>query len=81
MIQLWLFLTPVIYPPTIVPERWRWLLALNPMSGVIAGSRASILSTDFDWPGIALSAGVAFLCLVLGLLYFRRAERRFADIV
>jgi lipopolysaccharide transport system permease protein len=81
MIQIWMFATPVIYPVTIVPERWRWVLSLNPMAGVIDGCRASILGTPFDWPNIGLSALVAIVFFVFGLFYFRRVERRFADII
>ena len=80
-IQIWLFLTPVIYPVAIVPERWRWLLALNPMSGVISGCRSAILNAPFDWTGIGVSAAVTVAVFLSGLAYFRKVERRFADII
>ena len=76
-----MFVTPVIYPATVVPEKWRWILALNPMSGIISGYRASILNTPFDWHEVALSVSVAVLFLLFGLAYFRKVERQFADII
>ncbi len=83
IVQIWLFVTPVIYPVKIVPERWRWLLALNPMTGAINGCRACILPEEFsfDWRNIAISAAVALASLLVGIAYFRRVERRFADII
>lgn len=80
MVQIWFFLTPVVYPVTIVPESWRWLMALNPMTGIIGGFRAALLGQPMDWP--ALSAAVVVSCgaLVVGILYFRRTERFFADV-
>jgi lipopolysaccharide transport system permease protein len=81
MIQLWMFITPVIYPVTIVPEKWRWLLALNPMTGITSGCRASLLNGSFDWPSIGISSLVALAAFALGTIYFRRVERAFADIV
>jgi len=80
MVQIWFFLTPVVYPLTIVPESWRWLMALNPMTGIISGFRAALLGQPIDWP--ALSAAVVVSCgaLVVGILYFRRTERFFADV-
>jgi lipopolysaccharide transport system permease protein len=82
LVQFWLFLTPVAYPSTLVPENWRLLYALNPMVGVVDGFRSALLGTPIQTPGmIAVSAGaVAFLAFA-GLVYFRRMERQFADVV
>lgn len=79
--QLWMFVTPVIYPASIVPERWRWLFSLNPMAGLIDGFRAALLGRRLDWPHIGISIGAACLLFVVGALYFQRVERRFADII
>lgn len=81
MIQLWMYVTPVIYPVSITPERWRWLLALNPMAGLVDGYRSAFLGKPFDWQNISISLAVSLLFMCVGLAYFRKVERRFADIV
>jgi len=81
MIQLWFFATPIVYPTTIVPERWRWVMALNPMSGIIDGYRASVFGSGIDIRGLAISAGVTLALLVYSAYAFRRMEKTFADIV
>jgi len=80
--QIWLFATPVVYPSSLVPERWRALYGLNPMAGVVEGFRWALLGKTTD-PGamIWVSAVVVLIALVGGLVYFRRMESTFADIV
>ena len=81
-IQMLLFVTPVIYPTSIVPERYRPLLALNPLAGIIEACRASVLpSQPIDWGQLGVSAVVTLLILALGTAYFRRTERSFADVI
>jgi lipopolysaccharide transport system permease protein len=80
-IQLWMYATPVIYPVTIVPEKWRWVLSLNPMSGLIDGCRSALFGRPFDWVNIAISASVSLILAAIGIIYFNTAERRFADII
>jgi lipopolysaccharide transport system permease protein len=86
LIQLWLFLSPVVYPASKVPAKWRVYYGLNPMAGVVEGFRWCLLgkgappetlSTDMLWVSVAATAVV----LVTGALYFRRSERTFADVV
>jgi lipopolysaccharide transport system permease protein len=80
--QLWLFASPVIYPVTLVPARWHWLLALNPMTGVIDGFRWAVLGRGVPHYSVfATSAAVGFALVVGGLWYFKRVERRFADVI
>jgi lipopolysaccharide transport system permease protein len=80
--QLWLFATPVAYPASIVPERWRPVLGLNPMAGVVEGFRWALLGAGQVSGGLlAVSGTVSCLLLVSGLLYFRRMERGFADVI
>ena len=80
MIQIWMFASPVIYPLGMVPARWRWVLALNPMTGVIEGFRAALLgSGEVPWVALAISAAVALMLLICSLLAFRRLEKSFAD--
>jgi lipopolysaccharide transport system permease protein len=81
MIQFWMFATPVVYPASLVPEGWRWLLYLNPMAGLIEGFRSAFLGRPFDVPALALSLGVALILFLAGIAYFEKAERRFADII
>jgi lipopolysaccharide transport system permease protein len=82
VIQVWMFASPIIYPIGIIPFKWRLLYSLNPLVGVITGFRWALLgkgSPDFWTMGISL-AGVILL-LTGGILYFRRMERTFADII
>jgi homopolymeric O-antigen transport system permease protein len=81
MIQLWLFLTPVIYPVSLVPPRWQWLLMLNPMTGLIGGYRAALLGGPMPWVGLAVSLVLGIGAFFMGALYFRTTERTFADVV
>ena len=81
MVQFWMFVTPVVYPASLVPTQWRWLLYLNPMSGLIEGFRAVFLGKAFDFFGLAVSAGVAIILFFIGVVYFERVEDRFADII
>ena len=81
-VQLLLFLTPVIYPVSIVGEKYRWLLYLNPMSGVIENIRAGFLGLgEIDWEFLAMSLGVSIVIFIVGYLFFYRNEREFADII
>lgn len=80
--QFWLFLTPVAYPASMVPERWQWLYALNPMTAVVEGFRWALLGTSkAPSPMMFVSALIALILLVSGAYYFRRMERTFADTV
>jgi lipopolysaccharide transport system permease protein len=81
MTRLWLFITPVIYPSSLLEEPWRTLYGLNPMVGVIEGFRWALLGTERPGPMVALSAVVAVGLLVSGLHYFRRMEKTFADVI
>lgn len=81
MIQVWFFVTPVIWPVTIVDHRYHWLLRLNPMGGTIEAIRSAVMGTPIDVSALGLSAGAAILSLVVGLIYFGFAQKRFADVV
>lgn len=82
LIQIWMFVSPVIYPVSMIEEKYQWLLALNPMGGVINAYRASILGHQpIDWTLLGISAAMILLVLISGLLYFRRMEKVFADVV
>jgi lipopolysaccharide transport system permease protein len=81
LVQLWLFASPVIYPASIVPAKWKWVLAVNPVTGVIEGFRASILGKEFDVSTILSSVIVTSLILIFSFFVFRRVEDSFADVV
>jgi len=80
--QLWLFVTPVTYPSSLVPEKWRVLYGLNPMAGVVEGFRWALLGKAQP-PTLILGASTVAVVILLvgGLYYFRRMEQSFADIV
>lgn len=81
MIQFWMFATPVMYPSSLVPQRWRNLMFLNPMAGFVDGFRASFLGQPLDPAATAISLTVAALLALGGATYFRAVERRFADVI
>ena len=80
--QLWLYATPVIYPLSLVPERYRWLLALNPLTAVVDGFRWCIVGGTIPSPWVlGTSAGIAVVLVVVGLFVFRRTERTIVDLM
>lgn len=82
LLQMWLFASPVFYPPAFVPERFHWLLQLNPMTGIIDGFRAAIFGgKPFDWTALITSTVAALVLLIYSAYSFRRMERTFADVV
>lgn len=81
MLQIWMYLTPVLYPITFVPEKWRWLLYLNPMYGWISGIRASVLGQPIDVVGVIASLILSLILFALGMFYFEKTQRKFADII
>lgn len=82
LVQIWLFVTPVVYSSTLVPSNWRLLYGLNPMAGVVEGFRWALLGkTNFSLPIVIASSFIVIILLVGGLFNFRRMEKSFADIV
>ena len=81
MLQIWLYLTPVVYPLSFIPETWRWLLYLNPMTGFIEAFRALFLGKPFDIVGILAALVLSMILFFSGLKYFRKVEQRFADVI
>lgn len=81
MVQFWMFATPVVYPASLVPDSWRWLLFFNPMAGFIEGFRSAFLGRPFDWLAIMISLAVAIAVFIAGIAYFEKVERSFADII
>lgn len=81
LVQLWLFVTPVIYPSALVPERWRLVQALNPLAGLLDAFRACVLGLPLEWPSVIVSGTVGVLAFFAGAAYFRSIERRLADVI
>jgi len=82
LVQIWMFMSPVIYPVSMVNKKYQWLLALNPMGGVIKAYRASLLGHQpIDWSLLSLSTAIILMLFISGLYYFRSMERVFADVV
>ena len=79
LIQTWMFATPVIYPFNLVPDKWRWLLTINPLTGIIEGYRSAIFGNSFDLTGLGISTVTTLLVLVYSFSKFRQMERSFAD--
>jgi lipopolysaccharide transport system permease protein len=83
IVQLGLYISPVGFSSSIVPEQWRLLYSLNPMVGVIDGFRWAILGGNSQpyWPGLSISLTLVTVLLVTGIIYFRKTEKTFADVI
>jgi lipopolysaccharide transport system permease protein len=82
LVQVWMYASPIVYPVSMVPEQWRALYSLNPMVGVIEGFRWALLGTSSpNFQSIAIGAGIIILALLAGIVFFRRKERSFADVI
>jgi lipopolysaccharide transport system permease protein len=83
IVQFGLYISPVGFSSSLVPEKWRLLYSINPMVGVIDGFRWAILGGDFKiyWPGFLLSGALVTVILVTGIIYFRKTEKTFADVI
>ncbi len=83
IVQFGLYVSPVGFSSTLVPEKWRMLYALNPMVGVIDGFRWALLrgESPLNWASVLLSCGLVVLLSISGIWYFRRTEKTFADVI
>lgn len=82
LLQIWMYATPVVYSLRLIPERWRWVCAVNPMVAGVEGLRWSILGTEgLDAPTVLVASAVALVIFIGGLFFFRRVERSFADVI
>jgi lipopolysaccharide transport system permease protein len=81
LVQLWFFASPVVYPISMVPERYQWLVSLNPLTGIIETSRALLVGRPIPWGALWISCAVTVMVYILSLWYFQRTERRFADVI
>jgi len=81
LLSIWMFLTPVIYPQSIIGPKWKFLIQLNPMTGIVSGFRSAILNRPLEWPTLGISLLLTGLFFSMGIYYFNRSEHRFADVV
>jgi len=81
LIQLGMFATPIIYPASLVPAEWRWVLALNPLAGLVEGYRSALLGREWHWLVFWISSGVTLVSFVVSAYVFRRMEKSFADVI
>lgn len=80
LVQVWMFASPILYPLSIV-RNWRWVLYVNPLTGIIEGFRSSLLGRPMPWLPLAISVGATVVILLFAAVFFRRMERGFADVV
>lgn len=80
-IQLWMFVSPVLYPTSLVPPDWRRVYELNPLVGVIDNFRAALFGGGFNWRALAVSAAFAAALLVVSAFEFKRVEKSIADVI
>ncbi|MBI4180947.1 MAG: ABC transporter permease [Chloroflexi bacterium] len=82
LVQFWMFASPVVYPVSIIPEKYRLIYAINPMVGVIEGFRSALLGTvAFPIQMLLISTLVSVILFIIGALYFKQTERSFADVI
>ncbi|CAN5253832.1 MAG: ABC transporter permease [Pyrinomonadaceae bacterium] len=81
LMQIWMFASPIIYPSSRVPEKWRLVYALNPVAGIVEGFRAALFGRHISWSILAISSAVTLLLLAYSAYSFRRMEKDFADLV
>ena len=82
MIQIWMYASPIVYPLSMVPEQWQWAYSLNPMVGVIEGFRWAVFNQgEPNFMALGMSGVIILVLLVSGLIFFRRMERSFADVI
>jgi lipopolysaccharide transport system permease protein len=81
VLQLWMFLTPIVYPLSVVPERVRWLLYLNPLTGIVEGIRSALTGRPLNTIALGFSVVVTIVTLQLSIRAFQRIEKSFADLI
>jgi len=81
VVQLWMFASPIIYPSSMLPLKWRWLIRLNPLTGIIEAFRSCLFGRELDWAALGISTIITIAVLVYSAYAFRRVERGFADII
>jgi lipopolysaccharide transport system permease protein len=81
LLQVWMFISPIIYPASVVPKEFRWLLALNPLTGIVEGYRAALFGQRIHWQSLAYATLFALMLLSFSAYIFRRMEKKFAEVL
>lgn len=81
LVQIWMYLSPIVYPSSVVPAKWRILYSLNPFVGIIEGFRSALFGRPFDWTSMAVSLVITLILLFYSMREFRKMESSFADII
>jgi lipopolysaccharide transport system permease protein len=81
LVQVWMIASPIFYPMGIIPERWRLIFAINPLTGILEGFRCSLFGVQCDWPAIAVSTTTVAAIALFSLFVFKRMEDDFADVI
>jgi lipopolysaccharide transport system permease protein len=81
VVQIWMFLSPIIYPTSLIPQKLRFAFLLNPMTGIVDGYRAALFGKPINWIELAISTVITSFAFVYASFFFRRMERGFADII
>jgi lipopolysaccharide transport system permease protein len=81
MVQMGMYATPVVYPIGVIPHQWRWILAINPLSGTIEAFRSALLNRPFHWTSLGTSLTITIILLLYAAFSFSRMEREFADVI
>ena len=81
LIQLWMFASPVVYPASVVPAKWHWLLVINPIAAILEGFRAALTGAAIDWQNTLIAFAIILFVLIVSLYIFRRAEDGFVDVI
>ncbi|HEY6047340.1 MAG TPA: ABC transporter permease [Pyrinomonadaceae bacterium] len=81
LIQLWMFASPVVYPASVVPQKWQWILLINPVAAILEGFRAALTGSPIDWLRLLIASAIILFVLIVALYVFRRAEDGFVDVI
>ena len=81
LIQIWMFVSPIIYPSSLIPQEKRWIIMLNPLSGIVEGFRASLFGLPFNWQALGYSTLFSIVLLMCASFSFKRMERTFAELI
>jgi lipopolysaccharide transport system permease protein len=79
LMNIWMFVSPIIYPSSLVPAEWRWLQALNPITGIVEAFRAALFDRPIAWWPVAYSTGFSLILLAVASMIFQRMEQYFAE--